>query len=162
MPFRRLMAASCVAISSLSPLSEARAQDPGDYVDVSSYLQTDAQYEGWSHLRLGLARDFDAICGDTFCEGDYSNIQPLRYLCSVQASTGRIGMCAWVFAASNEEIDPATGRIVVQRMSWRCRTPLARRTTIDELIATLQVAHPLHQPLPRSSESVMDGLVECL
>lgn len=136
--------------------------EAGQYIDTSGYLQTDAEIEAWYALTYGLKQNFDDICGDTFCEGEFSNIEPLRYRCSVDQGSGRVGMCAWIFAASNEEIDPATGRISVQKGFWRCRTPLAPGTTIQQLLAALQGDSPLYAPLPGSEQSIFDGLIDCL
>ncbi|MGJ4731021.1 hypothetical protein [Luteimonas sp. SDU101] len=140
----------------------AAAADDRAYGDATEYFQTDEQYEAWFTSTRNLRRDFDWICGDTFCEGEYTNIQPLRYRCSVHRLTGRIGMCVWTFAASHEEIAQATGRIGVQRAFWQCRTPLAAGTTIDQLLAALAVDEPLYAPLPGLQRSVMDGLIDCL
>ena len=159
---RSLTIAAFAALVALAPPA-AQSQTAASYVDVSGYALPDAQYEGWINLRINLKRDFDQICGDTFCEGEFSNIEPLSFRCSVEQSTGRVGMCAWVFAASNEEIDPYTGRIrVSQRGFWRCRTPLAVGTTIEQFIAALQGEQPLHAPLPNSTRTIMDGLIDCL
>lgn len=148
-------------LACLLPLGPAAAADPG-YGDATEYFQTDAQYEAWFELTRGLRRDFDWICGDTFCEGEYTNIQPLRFRCSAHRGSGRIGMCVWTFAASHEEIARATGRIGVQRAFWQCRTPLAAGTTIDQLLAALAVDEPLYAPLPGLRQTVMDGLIDCL
>lgn len=150
-------------VAALLPSTPAAAQTSGSYVDVSAYALDDARYEAWLNLRGTLRQDFDDICGDTFCEGEFSNIQSLRYDCSVNQVTGRIGMCAWVFAASNEEIDPVTGRITIaQRGFWRCRTPLVAGTTIEQFVDALQVERPLYAPLPNSAKTIMDGLIDCL
>ena len=159
--YRSILTALLLAAAPL--LAQARQAPAGNYVDVSAYPLSDAQYEAWLDLRIALDRNFDDICGDTFCEGDYSNIQSLRYRCSVDQTTGRIGMCAWMFAASNEEIDPASGRISVsQRGFWRCRTPLVAGTTIDEFLVALQGDEPIYAKLPHSDKSIMDGLIDCL
>ncbi|WP_242104514.1 MULTISPECIES: hypothetical protein [unclassified Lysobacter] len=160
---RSLFTATFAALfAALVPFA-AQAQTSPSYVDVSSYALPDAQYEGWINLRINLKRDFDQICGDTFCEGDFTNIEPLSFRCSVDQASGRVGMCAWIFAASNEEIDPYTGRISVsQRGFWRCRTPLAVGTTIDQFIDALQGDQPLYAPLPNSTRTIMDGLIDCL
>lgn len=159
-----------IAFLALAPLA-AMAQQAGtasqgyesSYVDVSAYPLSDDRYEAWLHLRIGLRDGFDQICGDTFCEGEFSNIEPLRFRCSVDQSSGRIGTCAWIFAASNEEIDPASGRVrVSQRGFWRCRAPLVRGTTIEQFIDALQVEQPLHEPLPMTGRTLMDGLIDCL
>ena len=163
MRFMRFIPRSALCVLALLlPAAGASAQDPAGYVDTSAYFQTDAQYEAWFAATRGLRRNFDEICGDTFCEGEYSNIQPLRYRCSVHRSSGRIGMCIWIFAASHEEIEPASGKIGVQRAFWQCRTPLAAGTTIDQLLDALAGAAPLHAPLPGTQRSVMDGLIDCL
>ena len=132
------------------------------YVDVYAYLQTDAQFEAWHRVTQGLRRDFDAICGDTFCEGDYSNIASLRYRCSIEQASGRVGQCLWVLAGSMEEVDPATGRIHVTAKVWRCRSPLGRLARFEELLHALDVGEPIRAPLPGSGRSLYDGLGECL
>lgn len=150
------------ALAAALPATAAFAQSPAAYVDTSAYFQDDAQHEAWFTATRGLRRDFDWICGDTFCEGEYSNIQSLRYRCSVQHSSGRIGMCTWIFAASHEEIEPATGKVAVRRAFWHCRTPLAAGTTMEQLLAALAVDEPLYATLPGTQRSIMDGLVDCL
>lgn len=157
-----LAPALLAAVALLAP-SPAAAQGGAAYADVSAYPLDEARYNAWLELRIALRRGFDDICGDTFCEGDFSNIESLRFGCSVQQSSGRIGMCAWVFAASNEEIDPATGRIrITQRGFWRCRMPVAAGTRIEQLVDALQGDGPLYAPLPHSRRTLMDGLVDCL
>ena len=154
------LAAAALAIA--APAAVAQESGTG-YADVSAYPLSDARYEAWIGLRIALKDDFDAICGDTFCEGEFSNIESLRFRCSVDQASGRIGMCAWMFAASNEEIDPATGRIrVSQRGFWRCRAPLVRGTTIEQFIDALQGEEPLYAPLPMTTKTMMDGLIDCL
>ncbi|MGN6518965.1 MAG: hypothetical protein ACTHK2_06040 [Dokdonella sp.] len=132
------------------------------YTDPYSYFTTDAQFEAWYSLRARLAVDFDDICGDTFCEGDFSNITPLRFQCSVQRGSGRIGGCVWSFAASNEDIDPATGALDVQQPSWQCPIPIAPHTTIEALLSALAGDDPLDTPLPGTPLTVYDGLLHCL
>jgi hypothetical protein len=133
-----------------------------NFVEEYKYFTTDAQYEAWSTLTTGLRSDFDNICGDTFCEGDYSNLQSLSFDCSVDQASGRIGRCVWIFAGSYEGIDPATGAITVDARTWNCPTPLAPRTTMTELLAALAVSHPLQTPLPRTQTTIYDGLIDCL
>jgi hypothetical protein len=66
------------------------------------------------------------------------------------------------FAASNEEIDPRTGDVAVQLPAWQCPIPLAPQVRIDALLATLAVESPLDAPLPGSSASIYDALIDCL
>lgn len=133
-----------------------------EYVDVSGYLTADADINAWYTLVFNLRDDFDYICGDTFCEGEYTNIESLRYRCSVERTTGTIGSCVWVFAASNEEVSARTGRIIVDAQSWRCRTPLVRGTSIHDFLAALEGPSPLYAHLPGTNWSIYDGLANCL
>jgi hypothetical protein len=158
---RPLLTAFAVGIAAAHPL-QAAVPSTRPYVDVYEYFTTDAQFEAWFALRAGLEADFDDICGDTFCEGDWSNITPLRLRCSVQLGSGRIGDCVWSFAASNEEIDASSGAITVESHAWQCVLPLATHTTIDALLAALAGEAPLQAPLPGTEISIYDGLGNCL
>lgn len=157
-----MLVSAMVVVASAGTPASAQSEPGTNYVEAISYLDTDAEYEAWFDIQHGLRRNFDDICGDTFCEGDYSNIQSLRYNCSVDATTGRIGMCVWVFAGSIEDIDPATGKISVHQAFWRCRTQLAPGTTMESFLSALQGSRPLYAALPGSDQSIYDGLVGCL
>lgn len=131
----------------------------GTYVDAKTYL-SGTDLDAWYDLTYKLKNNFDNVCGDTFCEGEFSNIEALRYNCSVDQASGHIGMCAWTFAASNEEVDPISGNIIVQKGAWRCRTPLEQNIGIDRLITALAGNTPLHAPLPGSNGTIMEGLID--
>jgi hypothetical protein len=133
-----------------------------EYVDVDSYLTSDADINAWYDATSRLRQNFDDICGDTFCEGDYSNIQSLSFRCSVEKHTGIVGQCVWIFAASNEDVRASDGRINVDSNHWRCRSPLARHTRISDLLIALSGPQPLRASLPGTSRSIYDGLVDCL
>ena len=107
----------------------SRAQAQQVYVDAVDYPTAGAGWEAFDDLERRLAEDFDQSCGDTFCEGDYSNIQSLRFVCSVQPSSGRIGSCGWSFAASEESLVPASGGYEVHAPTWFCLSPLQPGTT---------------------------------
>lgn len=162
------MCLSRFVISLLLPFAAAASAAPAtmpttpQYEDVYDYFTSDAQYEAWYALTSQLRSNFDDICGDTFCEGDYSNIESLRLRCSVEDSSGRIGRCLWIFAGSYEDIDADTGRISVNAHVWRCRLPLAPHTTIDGLLSALAGNSPLQTPLPGTQTSIYDGLGDCL
>jgi len=159
----RQPAAALFAVAALAAACDASAQSARvTYVDPFSYFTTDAQFDAWLTLRANLAADFDAICGDTFCEGDWSNITPLRLQCSVQRRSGRIGACVWSFAASNEDIDTVGGAVLADAGAWACRIPLAPATTIDALLQALDGDEPLYRPLPGGAASIYDALGDCL
>lgn len=157
-PYPRMAAALLAAAVSLASAGAAA----GDYVDAGSYLRSDAEYEAWYGLQHGLRRNFDEICGDTFCEGEYSNIQSLRFGCSVDRASGVIGQCLWLFAASDESVDPATGKVAAKFQHWRCRSPLTPGTTLEAFLAALAGERPLYARLPGSQRSLYDGLIDCL
>ncbi|MBD8882152.1 hypothetical protein IHE49_16845 [Rhodanobacter sp. 7MK24] len=141
---------------------QAKPSAAGRYTDLVAALQNDDDINTWYGIANALRRDFDMICGDTFCEGDYSNIAALRFACAADAATGEIGQCAWSFAASDERIDARRGRVHAAIPVWRCVSPLAPHTTVRELLSALAAAHPLHAPLPRTGATLYDGLSDCL
>ncbi|MGC4089473.1 MAG: hypothetical protein QM756_16600 [Polyangiaceae bacterium] len=130
---------------------------------MSSVLSTEQDFDQWYTLSANLRRDFDAICGDTFCEGDYSNYQSLALRCSVDTNRRNLERCVWVFAASQQDVDPSSGAIVVSARHWECALPLAPRTALSEFLTALSAAEqPLYAPLPGTAQSAYDGLVDCL
>lgn len=145
-----------------APIAQANTTSNVEYVDIGSYLTSDADIDAWYTIASQLRKNFDDVCGDTFCEGDYSNIESLDYRCSVDRTTGIVGRCVWVFAASNADVDAQTGKILVDNQHWRCRSPLAPKTRVADLIAALNVSSPIYAILPGSSRSIYDGLVDCL
>jgi hypothetical protein len=162
MHLRPLLAVSILASLAAQALpARADAWRP-PFVEPYAYFTEDAQYEAWYALRAGLELGFEDICGDTFCEGDYSNIAPLRFQCSVQLRSGRIGACTWSFAASNEEIDAGTGQLAVDVPAWTCSIALAPGVTMTQLLVALAVDEPLFAPLPGGTDAVYDSLVDCL
>jgi hypothetical protein len=141
-----------------SPLTDAH------YVDARDYFTSPEAIDGWYALTRSLKSDFDAICGDTFCEGDYGNYESLGFRCSVERRSGVVGRCVWILAASQDEIDPATGKVTVHGKVWRCAMPIAKNTAAAALLGELSHPgqEPLHARLPGSERSLYDGLVDCL
>jgi hypothetical protein len=140
------------------------ARRPRDYTDARWYFTTDEDIDAWYALTHELEDDFDDICGDTFCEGDYSNYQSLGIRCSVEKSAGSVGVCVWTFAASQDEVVASTGNVRVSTKTWRCKLPVVRDTPVRELLQTLGASEEaaLHARLPRSDSSIYDGLIGCL
>jgi len=165
MPHPRSLLLAAVLIACV-PCTRADAQlstlPHNHFVEDYEYFSEGAQYDEWFTLTLSLRSNFDQICGDTFCEGDYANLQSLGYHCSVEQASGRIGRCVWTFAGSYEEVDPATGEITVQARTWECPTPLAHRTTMTALLAALDGYQPLYRPLPGTQATIYDSLIGCL
>lgn len=135
------------------------------YVDAfDSYdagTDVDALYTAERALRSG----FDQVCGDSFCEGEFTNLQALRMGCSVRATTGTLRSCKWFFAGSNNEIDPKTGAITVNAKTYKCTLPV--RGTANDLAKALTESRTegrdaIDRPLPGSTKSAYDVLVDCL
>ena len=53
------------------------------YLDVEETFTSEDDQNRWFDLERGLAQDFDDICGDTFCEGEFTNLQSMAFRCSV-------------------------------------------------------------------------------
>ncbi|MGK3959500.1 hypothetical protein WMF38_41445 [Sorangium sp. So ce118] len=138
--------------------------DAKRFVDAESYFTSSAELDAWYGLLRELNDDFDVVCGDTFCEGDYSNYRSLRFRCSVEEHAGTIGSCVWVLAASNEEILPSTGDVEVDARIFLCEMPVAPETAVVELVEALSAAagRAINAALPGTERSLYDGLVECL
>lgn len=133
-----------------------------EYVDAVHYPGHEQGWDAFYDLERRLQRDFDDICGDTICEGEFSNMQALRYRCSVRQSDGTMGECVWAFAGSNAEIDSANGKVMVDARTWACRTPLAAQTPVASFYSALSGDRPLRAPLPGTSMTIFDGLFNCL
>ena len=156
-----------LSVAGLSAALPAFAMDPGPqaatYVEMQDYLPTWQEQDAWWNTRYALKREFDDVCGDTFCSGEYTNIEALNYRCSVNASTGIIGECVWVFAASEEDVDPSSGKVVVKPRIWQCVSPLAPSTSAQELAAALAGnSNPMQVTLPRTRTNLHESLSDCL
>lgn len=151
-------------IRGAAPRGGPRGESATRFVEASSYFTDPAEIDAWYELMRRLKDDFDAVCGDTFCEGDYTNYEPLAFRCSVDEETGSIGRCMWILAASNEEIDPATGDVMVEVGTWICEMPVAPETAASDLVEALSAEgeRPIHTTLPGTDRTLYDGLVACL
>ncbi|AMO99767.1 hypothetical protein CAter10_2045 [Collimonas arenae] len=146
-------------------LALATAASPAvaaDYVDAIHYPSNEQGWDVFFDLEARLAGDFNDVCGDTFCEGEYSNLQALRYRCSVRQADSMMGQCVWIFAGGNAEINEATGKVVVDARTWACRTPLAPNTPLASFYSALSGNNPIDAQLPGTSTTIYQGLTDCL
>lgn len=67
-----------------------------------------------------LKTQFDYICGDTFCEGEYWNLASLAIECSIDVESRGVGQCVWTLAGSYGEVDATTGKIAVKKDVFEC------------------------------------------
>jgi hypothetical protein len=157
--------ASCSSPPSSAEQDEAalRTDRPPAYRDVEETFTSEADQNRWFDLRRGLAQDFDDICGDTFCEGDFSNLVPLGLRCSVSVRTGQLKSCLWLFAGSYESVTASTGNIRPVAKFFHCTfaPPATPAALMDALLAP-GGRGPLWQPLPGGTETLYDVLGRCL
>ena len=149
-----------MALAATTPVASTPPRAPV-YVDAINYPDNEDGWGAFYDLERRLARGFDDVCGDTFCEGEYSNIQHLRYRCSVRAADGAMGECIWTLAGSNQEVDPTSGKVVVDGRIWQCKSPIMPGTTIGEFYRALAGREAIHARLPRGGGSIYDGLTDC-
>jgi len=115
--------------------------------------------ESWYDINSKLATGFNNICGDTFCEGDWSNITALRVYCSVSSKIATIHDCAWAFTASTHEVDTKTAAVVPNAVTFQCH--FKPKTSGPKLIALLEGSDdPLDLPLPGMG-SIYDAIGDC-
>ena len=135
------------------------------YADVEQYLGSDdARYTAWRGIADTLRQSFDDVCGDTFCEGDYSNLAPVRLRCSVDTTSGLLKSCKYVFAGSYEEVNAQTGSIKVTAKTFSCALPVSG-IALGDFMSTLTATSTetaLRRPLPGRTTSIYDSLVGCL
>lgn len=126
------------------------------YVDIFDFPKIDQGQ--WYDIQRSLNTQFDQICGDTFCEGDWSNITPLSFGCSVTSKLGSVHDCAWTFAASNVDVDPRTAAIISDAPTFQCH--ITAKTTAVKLAALLAGPDSLDTPLPGAA-SIYEQLSDC-
>lgn len=135
---------------------------PPLHVDLVDYPAPQAHWSAFRNLRHRLEAGFDEVCPDTFCEGEYTDYQPLKLRCSVERATGTVNVCGWAFAASELQVDPSTGALQRQQPTWLCHFPIGAGTTVAALLAALEGPTPLFQRLPGTGQSVFEALGDCL
>ncbi|MGE6331889.1 hypothetical protein [Stenotrophomonas sp. NPDC077659] len=134
------------------------------YVDARLYPDQASGWQRFGDVERALVAGFDDVCGDTFCEGEYYNLQAMRLRCSVERATGHVAHCIWTFAGSNTSVK-GDGRIDADLRSYACPLSLAAGTPLETLLQAWEAVparDSIDVPLPGTSRSVYDGLTECL
>ena len=136
------------------------AQTAGFYTELGEYSWNVGEAEGvaWSNTQHTLAQKFADVCGDTFCEGDYSDISALRLACSVNRNTKRVSRCTWSFAALDLSVD-TRGSIVARTTTKKCNIEIGASATA--FASALAGGDPLNAALPGKTTSIYDALVGC-
>lgn len=155
---RTLLPFSLVASAGVQPADA----HPGRYVDLVDYPDKEANWDRFYALQDHLGAEFHDLCGDTYCEGAYSNHVLLQFRCSVWRATGTVHACALVVGAGNLDVDTPTGRVLPDSRAWVCAAPLGADTPVEMLQAALERRGALLRPLPGSFFSLHDALSNCL
>ena len=146
-----------VGATVLPPLSSS-----AKYVRAVDSFTTQPAQDTWIAATAALRAGFDDVCGDTFCGGDYSNLQALRFECAVNAKTGALKTCAWNFAGSYDTVG-AKGALTVNAKAFSC--PVAVTGTASKLAGVLTApgsVAAINRPLPGGTKSAYDALTSCL
>ena len=149
-------------LSATAAFAQPTQRDAGNYGDIFDYLPDGAQQDAWLDTTYDLKNNFNDICGDTFCEGEYPNLESLSFRCSVDNATGIVGECMWLLAASHESINNSDGKVIPEPVAWQCIMPLAPMTYAMDLAQTLANRQPLWTTLPQTDKTLYDGLYDCL
>ncbi|WP_312316834.1 hypothetical protein [Stenotrophomonas sp.] len=146
----------------LAAMANAAAAPATPYVDLVDYPTEYAQGAAFSELRYRLQADFDDVCADTICEGQFSDYQALKMRCAVSTATGTLTECRWAFAASELGVDPDTGKVVGEQPRWLCTLPIPAGTSVAGFFAALEGPRALFKRLPGAEESVFEAIGGCL
>ena len=133
---------------------------PTRYADLSETLDAN-DLERWSAAQASLARGFDDVCGDTFCEGDFNNLTSVRLSCTSTVAAKKMKACTWILGGSLAEVDAATGAITSDARVFTCPVPV--RGSATTFLRSLEAAQDdvIHAALPGTSTSFYDALVDC-
>ena len=153
--------ASCMTMDEGPATVDSDSQESGvtTYVSVGDF--NNAALQGaWYDLNTQLAGEFNNVCGDTFCEGDYANLTPLTLMCAVSSKAGQVHDCAWSFAGSYSSVDAVTAVVHESAPTFQCH--FKANTTITKLVTLLQSSNDaINLPLPGSNTSIYDSLFDC-
>lgn len=163
---RPLLVASAAALVLPVLLAAPARADGGSaapaYVDLVDYPSDYAQGEAFHDLRRRLRAGFDDVCMDTICEGEFTDYQALKMRCAVEVASGSVTECRWAFAASELEVDPASGRVGGQQPRWLCTLPIPPGTSVPAFFAALAGPRALFHSLPGASQTLFEAVSECL
>lgn len=143
--------------SAAMPTPAVAAEGP-TYVDAVETLPTREDRARWYGMIRALEKEFNDICGDTLCEGQYADIVPMFFRCSAAKATGELRSCIWVFGEAQWDLDATTGAVTVpDRRVAVCTIPVAGTAA-----ALVDAIHGLGDRPPGTSTSISEALAGCL
>ncbi|WP_164115896.1 hypothetical protein [Stenotrophomonas maltophilia] len=134
----------------------------GLHVDLIDYPTPEANWERAYGLEAAVAREFDRLCADTLCEGEYSNYRVMEFRCAVLAHRGTVQRCAWVVVASELAVQADTGEVRVDNGRWACPVELQPGVPVEAFHASLEAPDGLTAALPGLDRGLFDALPDCI
>ncbi len=129
------------------------------FQELVDYMNDTSDFFPWWQARKRINKAFDDACGDSFCEGDYTDIAPLALACSVDKANAKVTACSWSFVGNYSTIT-TKGKVSAHVKKWICEVPVD--APADAFVAALSGADPLHTPLPGKQTTLNDALIDCL
>jgi hypothetical protein len=135
------------------------------FVDLVDALSGPEQ-GAFAALKARLRTEFDDLCGDTFCEGDLSDYEPLALTCAVETARGTVRACTYVVAGTAAEVAPEVGAIRTRSHVFACALPLPAAATPAAFLARFGALRPgeraITARLGPDGASIYDALAACL
>lgn len=132
------------------------------YVEALDYWKAPGDRAAWQAMIKKVEHEFDDVCGDTFCGGDYSNLTSLGFTCSVTSQRGSTHECVWTFAGSSHLVKASTGTVAASVASFQCRIEL--KSSARALLTLLGQAGgdpSIRRVLPGTTQSLYDVVGDC-
>ena len=160
--------------SMLAPAAHAQSDKAPRFIELEEslgardYSNPKDLHNRWNKIKDSLVDGFNNICGDTFCEGDYSNLTSIEFTCSVETANQQIKQCVWLFAGNYPfEVNPNTGAVTTgSKLMKECKINIPMK--VSDAIDYLEKANngktretAFEVALPNGVESIYDQLTEC-
>ncbi|MFT3771795.1 MAG: hypothetical protein QM820_40820 [Minicystis sp.] len=129
------------------------------YQEIADYFNDHGDPGFWFGTRRRVAEAFDASCASTYCQGEWSHIAALRFVCSTDQTTGQVVGCRFTLAASNPTVDE-NGHVGGPRKILQCKVKV--HGPAADVEAALSGSDPLHATLPGSGTTIASQLDSCL
>ncbi|MGH7280083.1 MAG: hypothetical protein ACRELY_01045 [Polyangiaceae bacterium] len=150
-----------------SSTDEAQVDDSTADVTGTVYANLDevlggADLGNWLAMRGKLRSDFDLVCGDTFCDGDFSNFTTIGLDCTASKNTKKMSQCVWTFAGSLEYVSGYSGKVTSDIPVITCTIPV--KGLASDFVKALQAAAPnpaIQSVVPGGTKSYYDYVSSC-
>jgi hypothetical protein len=132
-------------------------------VSARDYYTSEAGIARWTAAKTALKNGFDRVCGDTFCSGDFGDLQAMDFTCAITKSTGNVKSCMWTFGGSWHLVAAQGGAQQITASTFKC--PMLMKGTLSSFIDVLTatgIDQPINRALPGMTTSAYDSLLGCL